>query len=260
MRTPGNPRTERSYQADRARGRRLCAENNMTYPPRSSDGVIKIIHVERDRGVAFATIGRLLAALGDDYEEAGIDPSPVSSRAVRSEMRKVKREIGPRRYPTAIPEAKDIRRMLKTCDDSRDGLRARAIITLLFVVLLRRSEIVAINTTDVCKYGPQVEKLLVELVQVCGIVSGPVFRHFPKGGRVSEERLSTHWLNNIVKDRASLVGLSWAAITTQSIRCAGMTAAHDSGVSVLEIQRRARRRTTDAIARCIRRRSPSPPA
>ena len=100
-----------------------------------------------DRGLAAASIGQRAAAIAHRHRKAGHE-APTTNPVVRDALRGIRRTVGvaPRRKSAATADR--IRAMLDTCPDTMIGIRDRALLALGFAGAFRRSELVALQVSD----------------------------------------------------------------------------------------------------------------
>jgi integrase len=165
--------------------------------------------------------------------------------------------------------------MLDTCDATLPGRRDRALIAIGFAAALRRSELVAIQVTDLAdtecgmdltvrrSKGDQEGKgavlaiphgdtlLPVKAVKdwlvTSEITDGPVFRPIGKGGRLGSVALTPHAVAVLVKGRAAMAGIDPAAVSGHSLRAGYVTACCEHGVPPMLIAEQTRHRSLDML-------------
>jgi len=176
----------------------------------------------------------------------------------------------------------DLKRIVRILPGNLAGLRNKAILLLGSAGGYRRSEIVGLNVEDLdfrangliitlrrsktdqegkgykkgIPYGKQVRtcpvRALKAWLEQAHIHSGPVFRPIDRFGRVSEKRLSSRSVANIVKKGAKLAGLNPDIYSGHSLRAGFATQAAINKASDLSIMRQGGWRSFETVQRYIR--------
>ena len=178
--------------------------------------------------------------------------------------------------PRMMLEAWVIRVLISDMPDDLRGLRDRALLLLGFAGALRRSELVALDASDIeegadgifvrigrsktdqegagdfvsIPYGSRLRpvRALKDWIEASGISDGPLFRRIRKGGRVIEaERLSDRSVANILKLHARSVGLDDVAFSGHSLRAGFVTSALQAGADVLRVMDITRHRQINTL-------------
>jgi integrase len=167
---------------------------------------------------------------------------------VKAVLRGIRRTVGTHRTGKAPATADLIGQMLALCPDTLIGKRDRALLAFGFAGAFRRSELVALEVSDLVEAPdglrvtvrrsktdqegqgqevaiPRGYRLRpVEAVQTwlatAEISAGPVFRAVALGGRVSDMALADDSAARIVKRYAARVGLDPAVYSGHSLRAA----------------------------------------
>ena len=183
-------------------------------------------------------------------------------------MRGIRRQHGTAQRRVASATTGVVQAMAATCDQSLTGRRDRALLLLGFAAALRRSELVALDVTDIAvvaeglRISIRRSKMdqdgaggIIGVVRTgtptcpvaAGIKAGRVFR------RVVGAALSDQSVALLVKKRARVVGLEGDDFSGHSLR-AGLatTAAAASGVEERIIQRQTRHRSVTVLRGYIR--------
>jgi integrase len=148
------PATVRAYQADWRHFVAWCASRSHTPLP-AHPTVIAAYLAAHARGVGgverlkTSTLQRRMAAIGA-YHTANYHPNPCQSPEVRATWHGIRRQLGWSQNRAAPAITSVLRQLADTCDTERYiGLRDRAMILLGFAALLRRSEVVALDVSDI---------------------------------------------------------------------------------------------------------------
>jgi integrase len=165
--------------------------------------------------------------------------------------------------------------MAKSAAGSLAGKRDRAILLLGFAGAFRRSELVALNVTDLeplpgglrisirrsktdqegqgkaigIPFGSidcPVEAVRTWLA-ASGIIQGPIFRSIDRRGRLSGKRLSGRSVANIVKKYAKLAGWEPEAFSGHSLRSGFLTSAAANGASIFKMMDLSGHKSADAL-------------
>jgi site-specific recombinase XerD len=160
------------------------------------------------------------------------------------------------------------------------SLRDRALLLLGFSIAARRSELVALNVTDIAdnKHGIVVTirrsktdqeaqgatvavpfgaiacpvKALRAWLDAAGIVDGAIFRPVRKGGAVANVRLSDRSVANIVKASAARLGLDASTFAGHSLRAGFATSAAANGANLFKIMDVTRHKSVDTLRGYVR--------
>jgi len=208
---------------------------------------------------------------------------------VRAVLSGITRKIGsaPDRKAPLTLEA--LRPALAALPDSIAGVRDRAILLLGFACALRRSELVALDAsdlllakaelrvtirrskTDQTGIGTEIivpavggELCPVQAVGLCPvqavgawleaaeITGGPVFRRVDRHGRVGQRRLSAQSVALIVKAAARRAGLDWRRLSGHSMRAGFATQAALNGVNPIDAMAVTRHKSQTVFSAYIR--------
>lgn len=172
--------------------------------------------------------------------------------------------------------------MLETCEDDIKGVRDRALLLVGFASAFRRSELVALNYSNV-EFVPEGIILTIESSKTdqqgegrrigipyargkhCPVVSlkaymdtgqvteGPVFRSLGVGKEgLGIYRLSSHGVAYIIKQRAVLAGFDPAMFSGHSLRAGFVTSAAQAGAETWTIMKQTGHRSETTLRRYIR--------
>ena len=134
--------TRRAYHADLAH---FTAWGGTV--PASPESIASYI-AEHAGSLTVATLARRLVSIGKAHTMLG-QPNPTTTELVRMTMRGIRRTCGkPQRQATAAIKA-DVLAMVAGLDNTMKAVRDRALILIGFAGAFRRSELSAINCTDV---------------------------------------------------------------------------------------------------------------
>ena len=225
------------------------------------------------------TLTRRAVAISRAHTSRGLT-DPAKTDLVRTILRGIRRKNGqPQRQVQPLLKA-DLLAITNSLTSTTKGLRDRALLLLGFSAALRRSELVALNYTDVqfvneglvltirrsktdqegagrrigIPYGRTSAcpvKALQHWLARADIASGPIFRSVNKAGAVGS-RLSDHAVANIVKTHAQALGLNADQFSGHSLRSGLVTSAAQAGISVNKIMAQTGHRSSAMVARYIR--------
>ena len=114
----------------------------------ASDGVIAEYLAQHAGALSVATLARRVASISKAHTAKGL-PNPVRSELVRSTLRGIRRAHGqPQRRAKPLTK-EDLFSVLAATGDGLKNARDRALLLIGFAGAFRRSELVAINVTDI---------------------------------------------------------------------------------------------------------------
>jgi site-specific recombinase XerD len=207
-----------------------------------------------------STISRRLAAIAEGHRTAGYS-SPAEDPTVKAVWAGIRRVHGTAPDGAAPLTIGLLRRVVDALAHDVAGHRDRALLVIGFAGALRRSELVALDVTDVDERheglvirvrrsktdqegaGRQVGlpygsnpgtcpvRCLRTWVDVAGISSGPLFRPITRYGKVGLGRLSAAPANRIVQRAVLRAGLDPRPYSAHSLRSGLATSAAEAGVS-----------------------------
>jgi len=267
------PATRKAYQSDL---RDFLAWGGSV--PSSPEEIARYL-AERAKRLSPYTLARRVVAIGRAHTAGGMT-SPARSDLVRSVLRGLWRVHGRPQRRVAPLLKRDI---IELCADtpSLKGTRDRAILLLGFAAALRRSELVALDVsnvqflqegmlvtltrskTDQTGCGRQVAvpfgrtaacpvKALSAWLAASRIEGGPIFRAISKADQVRSGRLSAQSIALIVKTHARRLGLDVATYSGHSLRAGLVTSAVQAGASLIKIQQQTGHKSQAVLARYIR--------
>ena len=266
--------TRRAYESDlrhfRAWGGAIPANDRMI-------AEYLAMHAET---LSVATLERRLATLSKAHGAFGYE-SPTRSHLVKTTLRGIKRCHGrpPKQAKPLLVE--NLAQIVGAMGDSLRDRRDRALLLVGFYGAFRRSELVAVNVTDVeltrealrielprSKTDQERRGRLVTIgalgqsicpiealqgwLNASGIDEGPVFRAVSRTERLSAGALSPEAVNLILKRRAKAVGLEAKGFSGHSLRAGFVTSAALAGSPAWRIKVQTGHRSDDMLGRYIR--------
>jgi site-specific recombinase XerD len=280
--------TLRAYRSDAVLFQGWCARYRFSSLPASPEAVAGFLTHEADAGRSASTIGRRCAAIRYAHKLAGL-PDPTESEDVRATVKGIRRTIGTAPNQKAAATAEVLAAMLMRTPDTLAGKRDRALLGLGFAGAFRRSELVALNVSDLREdkdglrvlvrrsktdqEGKGFEKaiphgryirpvaLLREWLDAAGITEGPLFRQVGRSGRVravrqvgdEQPRLTTQAVADIIKRYAKAAGLDASTFGAHSLRAGYITTAAERGADLARIMDQSGHRDPRTVVGYIRR-------
>ena len=206
---------------------------------------------------------------------AGHEP-PTNSEAVKATLRGIRR-TATRKAPAT---ADKVLAMVAEAETDLKGLRDRAILLLGFAGAFRRSELVALDASNLhfCDAGLRVTvrksktdqegqgatiaitrgsvacpvAAVRAWVRAADISDGPLFRPVTRMEKISPRRLSARAAAELVKAYARRVGLNAADFSGHSLRSGFLTSAAAKGASVFKMMDVSRHKSIDTLRGYVR--------
>ncbi|MFJ9553375.1 tyrosine-type recombinase/integrase [Nocardiopsis sp. NPDC101807] len=125
-----------------------CTQTSRTPLPATAETLASYTDHLAAAGAAPATVDRALGSIASRHAAAG---HAVSTKAARLVLRSYRREwaaAGGRKRQAPALSVEELRRMIDTAGEGLVGLRDRALLLLGYAMMARRSELAALNTTD----------------------------------------------------------------------------------------------------------------
>ena len=274
------PATERAYRIGWDDFCAWCAFRRAEPLPAHPAAVAMYLSFLADRGLSAASIGQRAAAIAHRHRKAGHE-APTTNPVVQDALKGIRRTVGaaPRRKSAATADR--IRLMLDACPHTMIGIRDRALLALGFAGAFRRSELVALQVSDleevpdgyrvtirrsktdqtgegaeiVIPRGLRIRPVAAvqAWLQAADIQDGYLFRAVHRGGHVRAWGLPGHAVAKIVKQYALAAGLDPAEFSGHSLRAGFVTSAAETGASILKIQETSRHKSVDVLAAYVRR-------
>jgi site-specific recombinase XerD len=272
--------TRRAYRADFSAFEAWCTARGLCSLPASPQVVAWHISAIACDGLSASSIGRRLAGIAYAHKLTKL-PSPTGSDDVRVILAGIRRTLGTAPKRKAAATAERIKLMVNACPATMIGLRDRALLAFGFAGAFRRSELVALQVSDleevpdgyrviirrsktdqtgegaeiVIPRGLKIRPVaaLQEWLQAAAIAEGYLFRAVHRGGHVRAWGLRGADVAAVVKQYAEKAGLDPQEFSGHSLRAGFVTSAAESGASILKIQETSRHKSTDVLAGYVRR-------
>ena len=275
--------TRKAYAADWNRFELWCLERNAAALPAEPALVAVYLSALAARAQAPPSIARALAAIAHAHRRAGkVAPHRAEGGMVIGDML-----AGIRRSRTEIPDRKAaadadvVMQLLWSIEGSRlAAMRDRALIAFGMSLAARRSELVALDVSDLAWEAkglrvtirrsktdqegggvvvavPERRRLtplahLRTWLDAAKITEGPVFRPLWKGNRIRDMRLSDHAVARIVQARALAAGLDPERYAGHSLRAGFITSAARAGADIWNIQQVSRHKSMQVLSGYVR--------
>jgi len=269
--------TLRGYRADMDAFEKWGASTGVAVLPATPEAVAAFV-TDQARMCSSATIKRRLAAIRKIHALLHLE-NPLTDEAVVIALRRIRRSKR-ERPRQALGLTKDIRdRLIAACTETLPGLRDRAMITLVYDTLCRRSELVGLKAEDLLRTPDGAAQILVRrskndpygagrlayvsnrtLKQVdqwlaaAKIEVGPIVRAIGTDGKVRRDALHPYSVTRILKQVATSAGLPPKTVANLSGHSMRVGAAQDmiaAGLGLLPIMQAGGWRTTNVVARYV---------
>lgn len=277
--------TRRAYRSDWRDFETWCRGHGEAALPATPDTVARYV-TDLGHELKASTLQRRLASISVAHRLAGHE-SPTHAELVHKTMRGIRRS---KAQAGEAPDQKEaavtaiVKRLVASFpDDTTAHLRNRALILLGFAGAFRRSELVALDASDLrftneglivrvrlsktdqegtgdekgIPYGSRIQTCPVRTLRAwldtAGISTGAIFRAVDRNGHVRKGRLSDHSVAAIIKEAAKRADLDPAAYAGHSLRAGLATAAAQAGVSERVIMAQTGHKSVQVARRYIRR-------
>jgi site-specific recombinase XerD len=270
--------TRKAYGTDFRLFKGWCEAKGVPALPASPETVAAFLASEAKTAKP-STLGRRVAAIRYAHKLAHLD-TPTDSEAVKATLRGIRRTFGGAKVRKAPAVAAKVHSMVAMAPDRLSGLRDRALLLLGFAGAFRRSELVALDVSDIteAKTGLLVTirrsktdqegegvtiaiargdiacpaKALREWLDAVGIETGPIFRPINKAGTVAAGRLTDRSVANIVKAYAERAGFDASTFSGHSLRSGFLTSAAAKGASIFKMMDVSRHKSVDTLRGYVR--------
>jgi integrase len=247
--------------------------------PASAEIVAAYLAAHADQ-LSVMTLVRRLASLSKAHQSRG-PLNPIRSELVGATLRGIKRQR--RRTPLqAKPLIRDdLLLVLDAMGNGLKDLRDRALLLIGFAAALRRSELVALDVTDVehvrrgvvlnlprsktdqdgqghniaIPYGRSrwcPVACLDAWSSASGVAESAIFRPVDRHGRVQPTRLSGEAVSILIRQRIAAAGLDPTGYSGHSLRAGLATSAAQAGVPAWRIKAQTRHASEATLAHYIR--------
>ncbi len=243
--------TERAYAADLRDFAAWCAGHGCSTCPAPPAEVASFLR-DRAETLAPTTVARRLAAVVAAHRACG-EPSPRDHPEVRRALASIEWRYRARRRPTRPLDAESLARLSLCLPATVTGARDRALMLIGYGAALRRTELVALDVTDVVVTvsgalriassrgavvippGSRPHLCAVRAWQAwtaaAGLDDGPAFRPIDRHDHVGTTRLSDRAVTIVVRRAAAGAGLDADAYSGRSLRLGMILSAAAVGAS-----------------------------
>ena len=277
--------TVRAYKSDFNDFSLFCAQNGLKSLPSEPKIVsIYLTHLST-KDAKMSTIKRRLVSIGVIHKLKGFYMDTKHPLIIEN-MMGIKRRKGiiqKGKKPILINNLKSLINVIdQENNDEMKKIRDRSIILIGFSGGFRRSEIVALNYDDLefvqeglkitlkksktdqfgegsikglpyfdnSQYCPVIS--LEKWIKVSKIDSGPLFRRFIKGSKLSEKRLTDQTIALIIKKYLKLTGIDSKNYSGHSLRSGFATSAAESGAEERSIMAMTGHKSAEMVRRYIK--------
>jgi site-specific recombinase XerD len=271
--------TLRGYRSDWRDFGFWCLRHRLQSLPAAPATVAAYVSACADGGKLKAgSIQRRVSAIAAMHTASGFN-SPTTSAEVKLTLAGVRRTLGVAQEGKAAVLTADVAAMLAHVPARLIGVRDRALLLIGFAGAFRRSELVALNVSDIefredglkatirksktdqegagqvigIAHGTKLcpVRALQEWLAAAQITTGPIFHHVDRHGR-QLGRMSPEAVAIVVKRYAAAAGLDAAKYAGHSLRAGLVTQAAMNGVPELAIMKQTRHKSSDMLRKYIR--------
>jgi len=277
--------TVRAYKSDFTDFGLFCAKNGFKSLPSEPNIVSLYLTYLSTKEVKMSTLKRRLVSIGVIHKLKGhyLDTKHPSIIENILGIKRRKGSVQKGKKPLLI---KSLKLIIKVIDEQKKEeikkLRDRTIILIGFSGGFRRNEIVSLNYEDL-DFVPEGLKInlrrsktdqfgegsvkalpyfdnsefcpvisLKRWIKVSNISSGPLFRRFTKGSKLSDNRLTDQTVALLIKEYLRLTGLDSKNYSGHSLRSGFATSAAESGAEERSIMAMTGHKSTEMVRRYIK--------
>jgi integrase len=267
--------TRKAYRTDWDGFFSWCLERRLDPLPASPSTVAAFLAAKAGE-YKTTTLNRKLAAISVVHKSTG-HPSPTGDELVRATLAGIGNEHGTRKRRVAPVRVDHLRIGFTGEETSPQAIRDRALVLLGYAGAFRRSELVALDVSDVrvVREGLQVTvrrsktdqsgegfvkgipfgsriatcpvRAVSEYMARFGIEEGALFRPVTRGGALRDRRLTPESVAVIIKRLASSLGLDPSEVSGHSLRAGLITDGAASGVSETVIMAHTGHKTSSVL-------------
>ena len=277
--------TIRAYKSDFSDFGLFCAQNGFKSLPSEPKVVSLYLTHLSTKDAKMSTLKRRLVSIGVIHKLKGhyLD---TKHPAIIENIMGIKRRKGSFQKAKKPILINSLKKLINAIDQQKKEeikkLRDRSIILIGFSGGFRRNEIVSLDYDDLdfvpeglklsirrsktdqfgegftkalpyfdsSQYCPVVS--LKKLLDLSKIRSGPVFRRFSKGSKLSENRLTDQTVALLIKEYLNLAGIDSENFSGHSLRSGFATSAAESGVEERNIMAMTGHKSTEMVRRYIK--------
>ena len=277
--------TVRAYKSDFKDFELFCLQNGFKSLPSEPKIVSLYLTSLSTKNAKMTTLKRRIVSIGVIHKLKGhyLDTKHPSIIENIMGIKRRKGSIQNRKKPILISSLKTI---INVIDDQKKEeikkLRDRSIILIGFSGGFRRNEIVSLDYDDLdfvpegvkinlkksktdqfgegftkalpyfdnSQYCPVVT--LKKWIEISRIISGPLFRRFIKGSKLSDNRLTDQTVALLIKEYLNLAGIDSKNYSGHSLRSGFATSAAESGAEERNIMAMTGHKSTEMVRRYIK--------
>jgi len=279
------PNTVRAYKADFRDFDLFCVKNGFRSIPSEAKIVsLYLTHLSK-KEIKISTIKRRLVSIGVIHKLKGqyLDTKHPS---IIENLMGIKRRKGTKQKSKKPILIKDLKLIIKAINEQNKQeikkLRDKSIIIIGFSGGFRRNEIVSLDYDDLefvseglkitikksktdqfgegtikalpyfnnSEYCPVIT--LKKWIEIAKINTGPLFRRFSKGSKLSNKRLTDQTVALLIKEYLNLAGIDSKNYSGHSLRSGFATSAAESGAEERSIMAMTGHKTTEMVRRYIK--------
>jgi len=279
------PNTIRAYQSDFIDFQLFCAKNGFRSIPSEPKVVSLYLTHLSTKDAKMSTLKRRLVSIGVIHKLKGhyLD---TKHPAIIENIMGIKRRKGSLQKGKKPLLINHLKQLINVIDEQKNQdikkLRDRSIILIGFSGGFRRNEIVSLDYDDLdfveeglkiqirrsktdqfgegsvkalpyfdsSKYCPVIS--LKNWIEISKIQSGPLFRRFVKGSKLSNNRLTDQTVALLIKEYLKLAGIESKNYSGHSLRSGFATAAAESGAEERSIMAMTGHKSTEMVRRYIK--------
>lgn len=262
-----------------------CQQHRLASLPAAPETVALYL-TDRASTLVPQTLTRRLTAITLAHRAAGyvsgLSPASTKQPVVGAVLHGIRRVKGVAQHGKEALLTEQIRALVATCGDDLQGLRDRALLLVGFAGAFRRSEIVAIDCSEIqsleqgivirigrsktdqegkgrvvgIPFGANAEmcpvRALARWLAASGINGGPVFRAVDQKGRLSPGRMHPDSVAYIIKRAARRAGFDDEVLAGHSLRAGHVTQAARNGVGERVIMEQTGHKSPAMLRKYIR--------
>ncbi len=277
--------TVRAYRSDFNDFELFCAKNGFRSLPTEPKIVSLYLTNLSTKDAKMSTLKRRIVSIGVIHKLKGhyLDTKHPSIIENIMGIKRRKGSVQKSKKPILISSLKEIINVIdKQKKEQIKKLRDRSIILIGFSGGFRRNEIVSLDYDDLDflpeglkinlkksktdQFGEGFTKALPyfdnsqycpvatlkKWLEISKISSGPVFRRFIKGSKLSDSRLTDQTVALLIKEYLNLAGIDSKNYSGHSLRSGFATSAAESGVEERSIMAMTGHKTTEMVRRYIK--------
>ena len=281
LRNTRAPATYRAYASDWRDFKGWCEHCLRSALPAQPDSVMLYLGHLGGAGKQMSTITRKLAAIAQVHRLAGFE-SPTEHRGVREVTAGMRRTHGVASHGKEALLTEDLRAIMRSFGSSLRDVRDRALLLIGFAGAFRRSELVALEVSDlrfvadglVCEIqrsksdqegqGREIAIPVGSRTETCPVAalrtwlaqseiqSGPLFRSISRHCHLGAKALTPTAVALVIKQRVVAAGLDPALYAGHSLRAGFATSAALGGAPEWAIMKQTGHRSRATLDRYVR--------